>query len=380
MGAASSSGSWQLTQPQNEGKGPWSLPPACQDDVWGSIDLSTLVGTGAGLAGKGGGDFSHMSSERLREGMAGESQPPRPSQFGSSPEGLSEEEDDWLAASLCLSMSALRREEMVLVVSRVKSKLFKTLSCLCSQDDPFCRAVTQRLHVLHCVHAAMSRQRRAQFTGNRGDPAAEPPHHVVAEESTGDVSSAASGDDLLGLQLFFSMLDFVRDPECGQEQLTDFLRQISPVLTKLPPLCLADGCSGLPKHLHERIPGPSAGVVDSVRGFLAMLALPGQFNYDISHAKGERDHCSGGEAGASGGEAGASGAERRHGALSSMIGLVAARGRASDLLTLVKLLLSIPFQKVEGVEMLNDESKYKHLPGATELREEHAVAECSAKR
>lgn len=373
MGAASSSGSRQPTQPHNEGKAPWSLPPACQDEVWRNMDLSTLVGSGAGLAGKGGGDFSHMSNERLREGMAGESQPPRPSQFGPSPEGLSEEEDDWLAASLCLSMSALRREEMVLLVSRVKNKLFKTLSCLCSQDDPFYRAVTQRLHVLHCVHAAMSRQRRTQFAGNRGDRTAEPQHRVLAQESSSDASSAASGDDLLGLQLFFSMLDFVRDPECGQEQLTDFLRQISPVLTKLPPLCLADGCSGLPKHLHQRTPGPSAGVVDSVRGFLAMLALPGQCDDEILHAKGERAHCSGGEAGASG-------AQRRHGALSAMIGLVAARGRASDLLTLVKLLLSIPFQRVEGVEMLDDESKYKGFPGATGLREEHAVAECSAKR
>lgn len=374
MGAASSSGSRQPTQPQNEGQAPWSLPPACQDEVWRNMDLSTLVGTGDGLAGKGGGDFSHISSERLREGMAGESQPPRPSQFGPSPEGLSEEEDDWLAASLCLTMSALRREEMVLLVSRVKNKLFKTLSCLCSQDDPFCRAVTQRLRVLHCVHAAMSRQRRAQFAENRGgDPTAEPQHHVVPQESTGDGSSATSGDDLLGLRLFFSMLDFVRDPECGQEQLTDFLRQISPVLTKLPPLCLADGSSDLPKHLHQRIPGPSAGVVDSVRGFLAMLALPSQCDDEISHSKDERDHCSGGEAGASG-------AERRHEALSAMIGLVAARGRASDLLTLVKLLLSIPFQKMEGVEMLNDESKYKGLPGATEMREEQAMAECSAKR
>lgn len=342
-----------------------------------------LVGTGAGLAGNGGGGFGHALSERRRDGIMGESQPPRSSQLEPSSEGYGDEEDDWLAASLCLSMSSVQPEEMELLVARVKKNMLRNLSRLCSQDDVFCGAVTQRLHVLHCVHAAMTRQRCAQFQRNRGRPTG-PQSSVVAPEKKEaasekgiDPSPAASGDDLLGLQLFFSLLEFVRDPECGQEQLADFLQQIAPVLTNLPPLCLADRYLSSPnnpstsKHQPTGTLSPGVGVVNSLRGFLATLALSGKADDAFPHVEGDPGYCSGRETGTS---------EQREVALSAMVGLVAARSRASDLLVLVKVLLSTPCRKLDVVEVSQDEDKANLLPGATGLREGHVVTECSAKR
>lgn len=338
-----------------------------------------LVGTGAGLAGNGVGGFGHALSERVSGPIVGESQPPRPSQLDPSSEGYGDEEDDWLAASLCLSMSPFQPEEMELLVARVKKKMFSNLSCLCSQDDSFGRAVTQRLHVLQCVHAAMSRQRCAQFHRDRGH-STEPQSSVIAQEKNEDAiepSSEPSGDDLLGLQLFFSLLEFVRDPECGQEQLADFLQQIAPVLTKLPPLCLADRYLGSPynpytiKKYPARILAPGVDVVNSLRGFLATLVLSGKADDAFPHVEGESGYGSGRETGTS---------EQREVALSAMIGLVAARSRASDLLVLVKVLLSTPFPKLDEFQVSHDEDIVNGVPGATGLREGHVVTECSAKR
>lgn len=378
MGAASSSSSvLQLTPLRSEGasqggtvESPWSLPSSCQDDIWLKVDLSMLVGTGAGLAGKGGGDFSRVFGERRREGI-GRDQAPRSSLLGPSHEGFGDVEEDWLAAILCLSTSSLAQEDMALLVARAKNRLLEILSYLCCQKDDFHEAVMQRVHVLKCVHAAMSRRRRAQFERKPGGPATAPHNSVAAQPGPIDLSSAASGDDFLGLRLFFSLLEFVRDPDCGQEQLADFLRQISPVLTNLPPLCLANDFSGSHTNPHTGKEQPtqqpfSVGVVDSLREFLAVLAIPGKAN----HVKGEHDSCPERETGTAG-------LEERSVALAAMVSLVAARGRASDLLTLVKVLLSIPCQGADVVEVLQDESEPNGHPSSTN---KNAAAECCAKR
>lgn len=390
MGAASSNSSRPPTSPESEGttvEPSWSLPPPSQDDVWLKMDLSMLVGTGAGLTGNGGRGFGLASSEPRREGIVGD-QAPRTSQLDPNSGGNSDEEDDWLAASLCLSMSSFQREEMELLVAKVKDKMLRHLSWLCSQDDAFCAVVTQRVHTLQCAHAAMSRQRQARLERGRGNLATEAQYRVAGQgkNETGagtavGTSSAASGDSLLGLQLFFSLLEFVRDPECGQEQLDDFLQHISPVLTSLPPLCLANSYSSPPNNLpHQSKPQPSrtlvpgVGVVSSLRGFLATLALCDKADDIFPRVERERDYCSGQDAGTSD-------TQQKDVALTAMVGLVAARGRASDLLVLVKVLLSIPLRKVNMVEVSQDESTNTNgLPEATGSREGKVVAECHAKR
>lgn len=389
MGAASSSSSrLRPTSPESEGatvEPPWSLPPACQDDIWLKIDLSMVVGTGPGLAGNGGyggRDFGQTSSEQRGDGIM-EDRSLRPPHLGPNCGGCDDEEDDWLAASLCLSMSSLEPKEMESLLASVKKKMFQNLSHLCSQEDAFCRAVTGRMRTLQCVHAAMSRRRRVELENGRGDGTFQPQQSVVSGERKGTGSDrvepalVASGDDILGLQLFFSLLEFVRDPECGQEQLADFLQQISPVLTNLPPLCLADSFSSSPasqhstKHQSPQALMPGMGVVSSLRGFLATLALSGNTDDVFPHVESEQDAAR---------ETDKSGLEQTDVALSAMVGLVAARGRASDLLVLVKLLLSMSHRKLDIVEASQDEAEANGLPEARRLGEGQVVAECSAKR
>lgn len=385
MGAASSSSSrLQPTSPESEGttaEPPWSLPPACQDDIWLKMDLSMLVGTGAGLAGNavcGGRDFGHTPCEQRGDGPV-DDRSLRSPHLGPNYGGCDGEEDDWLAASVCLSIASLEQKEMESLVARVKQKMFRTLSHLCSQEDAFCRTVTRRMRILQCVHAAMSRQRRSELESYRGD---NRPQHIVVpgkKKGTGPAVSAPSGDDVLGLQLFFSMLEFVRDPDCGQEQLAGFLQQISPVLTSLPPLSLAEGSSSSPTSLRcgkQESPQalvPGMGVVSSLRGFLATLALSGNADDAFPHAESEQDF-------GAGRETDKSNSDQMNVALSAMVGLVAARGQASDLLVLVKVLLSISHQKPHVVEVSHDEDEANGLPEAKGLREGRVVAECSAKR
>lgn len=386
MGAASSTSSRSQLEPLESGEAkyrsafdpPWPLPSASQDDTWLKVNLPMLVGPGAGLTGKVGKNFGGASSERRGDGNMRETQAVRSLQSCPGSVRYDDENGDWLEASLCLSMASLQTEEMALLVARVKEKLFKTLSCLCYQDDAFCEAVTQQIHTLRCVHAAMSRQRRAQHERGGKDAPRQQKKIPTGEnrlKATGRIgfSCVASGDDILGLQLFFSMLDFVRDPECGQEQLTDFLEQISPVLSSLPPLCLAgesseitDGIQG--KQGARRNASP--GVVYSLREFLVALALPGQ-NHDGSIQVGSE------RKGHIGRPKAVPDNEQRKCALSAIISLVAARGRASDLLVLVKVLLSASYQKLDAAKVFQGDGAI-NLPGATELRK--VVAECSAKR
>lgn len=358
------------------------LPPASEDYNWLKVGLSTLVGTADELAGKGVGDFGRALTERrdssnVRDNQGGT----RPSQANASLVGNCGEEDEWLEASLCLSVASLSREEMALVVARVRQKLFKTLSSLCSQDDAFCEAVAQRIRVMQCVHAAMSRQRRMQqLDTNDGETNIQPNTIPVARESTAGLSEdsssscEASGDQLLGLQLFFSLLEFVRDPDCSQEQLTDFLQQIAPVLSNLPPLCLARRYSDPPDDVrgNQAMPwGPAPCVVDSLRRFLATLALEDKADVSLPRKRDERSTVD---------TYPSSDPGRRGVALSAMISLVAARGRAGDILLLVKVLISARHRPLNSVEDLQGDDEANSIPGETGFREEHVLADCSAKR
>lgn len=362
----------------------WPLPPACQDDIWLNVDLPTVLGAGAGIpGGKDAGGVGRGSSERHLDGNnARDNHTARSSQMMPGSFGCGDDEDDWLETALCLSMSSLQRQEMALLVARAKTKLLRTLSFLCCHHDIFCESMMQRVHTLRCVHAAMTRQRSAQIQRERvetlkhnsNEGASQSDAVVVAGESGGFCE--ASSDDLLGLQLFFSLLDFVREPECGQEQLNDFLQQITPVLSELPPLCLVgdhvrvadDSCSNTQPAQRRLTPG----VVHSLRGFLVTLALaePGRSDYfQMGADHTDRHHQN----------AASDSPERQRVALSALISLVAARGRASDLLVLVNVLLHTSHRK-SHVGVSQSDSDTVCVPAATDVREDHIVTECSAKR
>ena len=355
-----------------------ALPPAYEDYNWLRVGLSTLVGTGDELAGKGAGDFGRAFAERRDSSNVRDNQAARSAQASAASVGSCDDEDELLEASLCLSVSSLSREEMALVVARVRQKLFKTLSCMCSQDDAFSEVVAQRIHVMQCVHAAMSRQRRMQFETDDRKAGAQPNDVVARENMVGSSedsasSCAAPGDQLLGLQLFFSLLEFVRNPECNQEQLTDFLQQIAPVLSSLPPLCLAGRFSDSSASVssNQSMPRtPTPCVVDSLRRFLAALVLEDTLDDNFLRRGHERGI----------GTRPSSDRERRGVALSAMISLVAARGRASDMLLLVKVLISARHRPSNAAKGLHDGDEANSVPGDTLFREEHVMADCSAKR
>lgn len=362
----------------------WPLPPACQDDIWLNIDLPTVLGARTAIpGGKDVAGVGRASGERHVDGNnARENHTTRTPQASSGSLGCGDDEDDWLEAALCLSMSSLERKEMELLVGRVKTKLLRTLSSLCYHHDSFCESVTQRIHTLRCVDAAMTRQRSAQVKRKRVETLKVSSDVVTSQSGAVVVTGGgggfceASSDDLLGLQLFFSLLDFVQDPECGQEQLDDFLQQIVPVLSKLPPLCLAgdhmrvtDDSCGNTQPAQRRL---APGVVHSLRGCLVAVALaesgsngPCQRGADQT----DRNHQHVAEYSS----------RRQQVALSALVSLVAARGRASDLLVLVRALLHMSPRKPR-VAVSQSESDIECAPAATGVREDHILAECSAKR
>lgn len=348
---------------------PWPLPSTSQDALWTTIQLSTLLGvgipgtTGGGhilraASGRGGLDGSNIVlSPRRSMTVDGE-----------------ETSEEWLDASLCLSMAALQHEDMVLLVGRAKGTLLRRLSRLCDQDDVFCESVSQRIHAMYCIHAAMTRQRVRE--AKRAPAAAVTCQGVAVVErlNTGQipeklVPGVGWGDAGLGLQLFFSLLDFVRDPGCGPEQLVDFLRQISPVLSNLQPLCLVSTDRRSADEAHSRTATQSAtapSVVHTLRSFLVSCVVPkgigigkdeqGEQALPVLNS-GERDI-----------------------ALSALISLVSARGRASDMLVLVKVLLEVDAgEKSANVTPEEEEDRVVPL-GGDEPKKDVVLADCSAKR
>lgn len=342
----------------------WLLPPASEDEVWLNLNLLAVVSNGEILA-RGARDFSRSRSEPRTDGNTRDSQPIR-----SSKHGHTGEDDDFLDGALCLSMSSLRREEMAVMVENAKNRLLGTLSSASRQDDSFHEGIDQRMHTIQCVQAAMTRHRQAQLPkagGNGlGSQAVDSAQNGSGGRSIEVNPPASHGENLLGLHLFFSLLHFVQEPDCGREQIADFLLQIRPVLSSLPPLCLAIGDE---KQSTQRTTTP--GVVHSLRKFLVKLAVGGQGDSEALHLETEQEDSVRQELCFS---------EQREAALSAMISLVAARGQASDLLALVKVLLHKAYRKQNAVGVEPDEDDAATVPPATGLMEEDLTAEYNAKR
>lgn len=358
---------------------PWSLPPASQDAVWTKVQLSTILAAGTAAqhvmraaSGWGGVDDGNMRSTcSTQAARLARHTPPLQNE---------DDSEDWLEAGLCFSMSSLPRDDMATLVERAKGQLLRKLSHLCDQDDIFCEAVMQRIHALYCVHAAMTRRRVLQAKRTAaaidiglGEDANQQHNN---EQPAGQVEDILepSGEARLGLQLFFSLLDFVQDPECGQEQITDFLQQIVPVLSSLPQLCLAswytpddDGQSRRAK------PASAPGVVHALREFLVRCIVPTTRCNGLGQAEV-------GESQDSDQEGYVLDAGQQDIAFSALVGLVAARGRASDLLVLVKVLLDITVSGEDAdVDNAEDEGPMVCLEGDGQRRN-HVLTECSAKR
>lgn len=375
---------------------PWPLPEACHDEAWSQVKLSSIVGIEAGGL-EGVPDFAAETGIRSSDN-AGHDGKLDSSRLAAACFDSESGDCDQLEESLCLSMSSLRDSEMASLVTQAKGDLLRRLSLLCQSGDTFHQAVRKRVHALNCVHAAMTRRRASQ-----GDHAAatnrkyRPSVKRQEDTSVGGVCGGvpASSDALLGLHLFLSMLDFVRDPECTQEQRYDFLHQIVPVLSSLPPSCLSqeypesgcDECGECPNQQPEGVAISTPSVVQALREFLVDCIYQSCTHQSCTHVgiqckRGGASNC---------GHATQSclfKLEQGDAALSALVSLVAARGRACDLLLLVKVLLrghieaSAPCRGRSG----RQESPAENLEGAegtnggAEARKPHIVVECAAKR
>ena len=84
--------------------------------------------------------------------------------------------------------------------------------------------------MLQCVHAAWARnQYQREKVAQKAEKRPLPLPSAKIEEFH---------DLNLGLELLFSLIDIVRDPECDPNQRRLFLDEVVPVIRELPPLSL----------------------------------------------------------------------------------------------------------------------------------------------
>lgn len=357
----------------------WPLPPPCEDEVWLKMDWASLVGTHYELVEKYGGKVRRVSSERRAENTARDDQTSRRIHSNTGSLESVGEENDWLESGIFLSMASMKQEDMSVMVDGAKKILHRTLSNLCKKNDLFHESLMERIHSLRCVHAAMTRQRYIQLERANENAIEQSRRAPLGEDDAGvaeEIDSVKiSGDHLLGLNLFFSLLDFVQEPGCEQEQVVDFLRQVYPVVSSLPPLCLAEENLGSFKSgiFKQQTPRPSPSVVRSLRDFLATIALAGlddknalREGFERNDAPGTRRICDPAQRGL---------------VLSTLISLVTARGRASDILTVVKILLVLfCYSSEDVVEASQHQIEISDVAVEAGFGDEHVTTECSAKR
>jgi len=105
----------------------------------------------------------------------------------------------------------------------------------CRKSDRFIRVLSQRTHMLHCIHAAWSRnqyQRERVAGRHKGEKRPLPPSSSSGSDKYHDIQ--------LGLELLFFLIDQVRDPESNSTQKRLFLDEILPVIGDLSPLSLSE--------------------------------------------------------------------------------------------------------------------------------------------
>lgn len=256
------------------------------------------------------------------------------------------------------------RHAVVLMEGRLSHQL-RNLSCPHLAHDPFAALMSKRHSLLLRMHNTMSTT-SASAVANRARSKSgilkgqKPKTHG---NSMGHPSALR-----LALQLLYSMLDFVRDDaSCEARQRADFLSEVAPILSNLPPLCLADSGHYTPG---TTVSTEDDDVLDSLRDFLYLASIPGAyFTHDAPprHHRGQerrrrrlrrQDATSSkvsnksfiaedvGSAARSEMDAAvdlgsASMVEQRTAAAAALLGLASARGRASDLLIAVKVLLGV---------------------------------------
>ena len=205
----------------------------------------------------------------------------------------------------------------------------------CAGDDPFASLLRRRIESIVRVHEAISRHSRACISAVPENPAVPglKTGAMAAGAPSPPTSSRLTPAVSLSLQLLYGLLDFVREDSCEHAQRADFLKEVSPVLEHLPPLCLASD------------PSEDEPVLDALRDFLYLASLPGACFLKGSSALNPGDT---GDDDVAAALASPAMVRQRTTAATALLGLAAARGRASDFLLAVKVLLGVGLPQPRG--------------------------------
>ena len=230
--------------------------------------------------------------------------------------------DNGESGDLADSTVVLTGQDPYSLVAQTHARLARGLVAQCEPEDPFASLLGQRVLILQSIHAAIT----ASSTKEEGLSRAEA-CQLNSGRSRAVPSSSASLPPAVGLalHLLYSLLDFVRDDICEPHQRADFLKQVAPMLSELPPLCLSDGMASTENISNHDV------VLDSLRDFLYLASLPSACF--LSTQSSEENIVSALETSEM--------IEQRTEAATALLGLASARGRASDLLLAVKVLLGI---------------------------------------
>ena len=301
MGAAPSSSTAGDNLYRECGEWGGSLGALFDDDVFEvkANDGSLLLSGGLGGAGSTGSPGAGVNGDGIH-----------------SNDDLSES-GDLADATIVLAAG----QDPQVVVAQTQVRLAHALSSQCDTEDPFGAILGRRVTMLQSIHAAISAA-CAKVPGGQVTRA-----ELRQSDGRHPLSSSASLPPAVGLalHLLYSLLDFVRDDICEPQQRADFLKQVSPMLSELPPLCLSEGMAATEDVANHEI------VLDSLRDFLYLASLPSacflhkrSSDEDVARALETPEMV-----------------EQRTEAATALLGLASARGRASDLLLAVKVLMGI---------------------------------------
>jgi Regulator of chromosome condensation (RCC1) repeat len=232
-------------------------------------------------------------------------------------------------ASLLLS-TQWSDTDRALLRARAMQRLASELSHLCREGDAFTHAVAQCTHTLHSIHAAMT---RAAAASKRSSTAAAVLRQIAAsrEQSTAAEASTPAGA-VIGARLLMTLLDLAEASSCTGLKQSEFVSEIAAVLQSLLPLSLAVQQR---THAAAQTGQLSAAIVHRLRAFLYTASaltpprrpLRQQQQQHLQSAQWQEYQA------------------MKLDSLAALTSLACARGRASDLLLLVKALLCIDEQQ-----------------------------------
>jgi len=300
------------------------------------------------------------------------------------------EEDEMSDSMLVLSI-----QDPETMVDLTEIRLSHDLASHCTRIDPFKNLMEQRLERVRQIYESMiSTKNNIGILNDTQNSSTLHGKTLTLRKTDGGggglISSSSSMNHVrlpsalqLALKLLFSLLDFVREDSCEAQQKSDFLKEVSPLLSNLPSLCLSNPLFdqmnhakllSINEHHHQQQQNNYNGtlgcrrggegqswssdelVLDSLRDFVYLASLP--TNLIFQQGDGDDDEQN---KDSKYNNLNQISIEQRTVAATSLLSLASARGRASDLLLAVKVLLGIgisrPKVRVPKYNKINNYSK-----------------------